>query len=336
MIELIKKSTPQYKANLHCHSTLSDGRLTPEELKAAYKNAGYSVLAITDHEYPYDHSAMTDGDFLMLTGYEVYIRTRPDGKYDRYLPEVHINLLARDPHNTTYVGYKDFYCRYVKDEAVRESFKKVFCEREREYTPDYVNAFVKAAKENGYICTHNHAYWSLEDQSAIGEYEGFFSMEMCNYSSYVSNNLEYNAQLYDWLLRKGKRIACHSSDDNHNKAPLDSPRSDSFGGFAMIMADELSYSSVFSALERGEFYSSMGPTIKSLTVDGDSVHIETDPVARITFFDGSKRPQFVIGEDLTSADFTLDGSERYIRLTATDSRGRSAETRGYFPDELKE
>ena len=32
-----------YKANLHAHSTLSDGRLTPEELKAAYKAHGYSA-----------------------------------------------------------------------------------------------------------------------------------------------------------------------------------------------------------------------------------------------------------------------------------------------------
>ena len=36
----ISKDKKQFKANLHCHSTISDGRLTPEELKAAYKNAG--------------------------------------------------------------------------------------------------------------------------------------------------------------------------------------------------------------------------------------------------------------------------------------------------------
>ena len=36
-----------YKANLHCHSTLSDGALTIGELKEAYKSRGYSVLAYT-------------------------------------------------------------------------------------------------------------------------------------------------------------------------------------------------------------------------------------------------------------------------------------------------
>ena len=43
--------------NLHSHSNLSDGRLTPEELIRAYREAGYSILAITDHEASYDHTA---------------------------------------------------------------------------------------------------------------------------------------------------------------------------------------------------------------------------------------------------------------------------------------
>ena len=35
-----------YKANLHCHSTVSDGHLTPEEIKKHYMAHGYSVVAI--------------------------------------------------------------------------------------------------------------------------------------------------------------------------------------------------------------------------------------------------------------------------------------------------
>ena len=32
-----------YKANFHCHSVVSDGKLTPEELRDAYKEKGYSI-----------------------------------------------------------------------------------------------------------------------------------------------------------------------------------------------------------------------------------------------------------------------------------------------------
>ena len=52
----ISQDKKQYRANLHAHSTLSDGKLSPEELKRAYRAQGYSILAITDHEHPKSHA----------------------------------------------------------------------------------------------------------------------------------------------------------------------------------------------------------------------------------------------------------------------------------------
>lgn len=40
----------EVKAQLHCHTTNSDGQDTPVALAQAYKNAGYGFLAITDHD----------------------------------------------------------------------------------------------------------------------------------------------------------------------------------------------------------------------------------------------------------------------------------------------
>ena len=79
---LISPDKKQYKANLHCHSTLSDGSRTPLELKAMYKEHGYDILAITDHCHPKSHASLSDKDFLMLTGYEAYIR-ESGGKFDK-------------------------------------------------------------------------------------------------------------------------------------------------------------------------------------------------------------------------------------------------------------
>lgn len=39
----------RYKLNLHTHTTLSDGRLSPAETAASYKAMGYDAIAITDH-----------------------------------------------------------------------------------------------------------------------------------------------------------------------------------------------------------------------------------------------------------------------------------------------
>lgn len=340
MFTYISKDMPQYKANLHCHSTLSDGRLSPCELKDAYRAHGYSILAITDHERPYDHSAMTEDDFLMLTGYEAYIRPSAMCDYDPYSPEVHINLFARDPHNVAYVNFSDPYCKYVRDPEEREAFNKVGADpsRPREYTLDYINEFVRHAKENGYLAAHNHATWSLEHEEMLLNYEGFFSMEMCNYSSWVTSRLEYNGALYDKLLRQGKRLFVHSADDNHNVAPFDSPRCDSFGGFTMIMAKDLTYPAVIEALEKGDFYSSMGPKILELTFDGNRVHIETEPVRQITMFESGKVPRFAVGtkdSPVTSADFEIPGHVPYVRFSLYDFEGRHADTRGFFRDELR-
>ena len=60
-----------YKANLHTHSTVSDGKLTPEQLRSAYKEKGYSILAITDHSVMVEHQHLSQPDFLMITGVEI-------------------------------------------------------------------------------------------------------------------------------------------------------------------------------------------------------------------------------------------------------------------------
>ena len=38
------------RGNLHAHTTLSDGQLPPEAVIAAYEQAGYDFLAISDHD----------------------------------------------------------------------------------------------------------------------------------------------------------------------------------------------------------------------------------------------------------------------------------------------
>ena len=336
-MEIIKKSAPQYKANLHCHSTNSDGKLTPAELKAAYKANGYSVLCITDHEYPYDHSEMTENDFLMLTGYEAYIRKFENAVGEPYTPEIHINLIAKEPGNLAYVCWNDAYCKYVKDPEKRAAIKKVGSQETRRYDVEYINSFLKCAKENGYLCTHNHPVWSLEEWDMIEKYEGFFSMEMCNWSSYLINGQEYNSVLYDHLSMSGKRIFCHSADDNHNNEPLDAPESDSFGGFTMILAEELNYPSVIDALEKGNFYSSMGPVIKYFAIEDGKIKVECDGAKAIIIHLGSRRTlrtYATANAPLFTAEFNLPERYGYIRLEVVDFEGRHADTRAVYPEEI--
>ncbi len=41
----------RYKVNLHTHTTLSDGQLSPEEAMRIYAEQGYDAVALTDHWY---------------------------------------------------------------------------------------------------------------------------------------------------------------------------------------------------------------------------------------------------------------------------------------------
>ncbi len=337
MIYLISPDKKQYKANLHSHSTLSDGNKTPEELKEIYKEQGYSILAITDHECPALHHDLSDDGFLMLTGYEAYIRPSEKGEYNVYNKEIHLNLFARDPMNQKIICFNENYSRYIRRGNILNKLERVGSERQRKYSREYINEFIRTANENGYLVAYNHPYWSMEDEADILSYDGLFSLEICNYNSYISNHLEYCGALYDKMLRSDHRIFCHGSDDNHNGYPLDHPHSDSFGAFTMICPREFTYDAVIEAMEKGEMYASMGPVFREISLEGDILHVECSDVSHIFVYMGSKTPRFLHaapGEKLSSADFKIDAQARYIRVSIQDSLGHWADTRGFFPEEL--
>ena len=72
---LLPKDGHFYKANLHSHTTVSDGTFTAAEMKKIYMEHGYSIIAYTDHEILADHSELSDAHFLAITGYELSIHT---------------------------------------------------------------------------------------------------------------------------------------------------------------------------------------------------------------------------------------------------------------------
>ena len=332
----ISKDKKQFKGNMHCHSTISDGRLTPEELKAAYKAAGYQVLAITDHCFPCPHNDLTDDEFLLLTGYEAYIRPNEKGKSDRFKPEVHLSLFARDKDNDKYVCYNKVYCKYYKGDP--SIFNRVGSEEPREYTMEYINKFIKTATDNGYIVSFNHPTWSMEDPENILKLTGWHSLEMENTDSYLINYLEHNEMLYDKLLRNGIRVGCHAGDDNHNKYPFGHPLCDSFGSFTMFVADELNYDSVFGAFEKGDCYSSTGPQILSISIeDGKTVRVETSDADRIIMYNNTRKTKIAYDENggtVNCAEFELHEKSDYFRITVIDKQGKRACSRGYFRDEF--
>ena len=68
---LFSDSQPFFKANFHCHTTNSDGRLSPDECVKFYKDSGYDILAITDHRTVTPPPAQAAGRPLLIPGIEI-------------------------------------------------------------------------------------------------------------------------------------------------------------------------------------------------------------------------------------------------------------------------
>ncbi len=63
------EQTGRYKANLHTHTTQSDGRMPPAEVAGHYHQRGYHILAITDHDrctWPWEKYSADPAELGML------------------------------------------------------------------------------------------------------------------------------------------------------------------------------------------------------------------------------------------------------------------------------
>ena len=336
--DLLPREGQFYKANLHSHSVISDGRLTPEALRDMYRAHGYSVLAITDHEIMRDHTDLSLPGFLILNGYEIYLRERQDA--GRIAKNCHINLIAKTPTELRQIALDPKYLRYIEKNGIAvEDIPRVGPLWDRHYCARDVNAIIRSAVENGYLVFYNHPGWSLETVTEFGLYEGMFAMEIVNYGSSLEGFPENDAWAYDEMLRLGRNIYCLANDDNHNAHPEGDPLCDSFGGFNMIKAKELSYGAIIEALEKGTFYASQGPEIHELYIEDGQLHVKCSPAANVLLRmlgrPGARGGIFARpGETITEAVFPLKKEDVYVRVEVTDPTGRKAFTHAYYLDGL--
>lgn len=338
---LISKEGTFYKANLHSHSTMSDGVLSPEQMKEHYKSLGYSVVAYTDHDLMVCHNDLTDDSFVALNGFEVefWEKDRPAKSWP-FRHECHINFIALDPdndiqpfwHRTKYIIGNNHLRHLGKFDENEPDF-------ERWYDEYCISRMMREGQKKGFFVTYNHPGWSREDYSFYSKYEGMNALEIMNGSGIINGYEDYAVRPYDELLLQGKKIFAIAGDDNHNRKPLDSVYSDSGVCWTMIKAEKLTYKAITDSLLAGNLYSSEGPEIYELYVEDGKVTIKCSEAQSISIQRGAKQNEMFTmknGNPLTQATFDLKSAKYgYFRLTVTDLKGKRAFTNAYFPEDIE-
>ncbi|MEM2925868.1 MAG: CehA/McbA family metallohydrolase [Candidatus Bathyarchaeia archaeon] len=280
-----------FKGNLHAHTNESDGILSPEQIIYLYQKNGYSFLSITDH----GKLTRRKGDqqpiegFLLIPGEEIAV-----GKTD----------LGTNYH---------FVILGISD-ALSMSGEN----------PQRVINIARSQGAEVILC---HPYWSSLCSSDLLSLEGYIGIEIYNTTCFLSIGRGHSLIHWDDLLARGRRVFGFAVDDAHWHFSKNRPV-DTCGGWIMVRASELTEEAILKAIREGLFYSSNGPEIKDLRLDGDKISIRTSPVEAICFItdsaDSGQRFAEVEGGTLTEAEYRLRGSEKYVRIECTDPRSRSA------------
>ncbi len=326
---ILSEKGNDYKANLHCHTTISDGQMTPEEVKEYYMAHGYSIVAYSDHDLFVPHPELCDENFCALNAYEMEFYDYETTEDFNIMRTTHINMIALDPK----LEIQPFFHRkrYFAGNGVHNKHLIKFDESQpdfvRDYTPECVNMVMRECKRLGFFVIYNHPRWSLENYPIYSKYDEMNALEMMNGGSIVEGYIEHNYQIYDDLLMQGKKLFAIAGDDNHSKH-------DALVCWTMIRADDLSYESVAKALKNGNCYATNGPLIKEFYEEDGKLFVKTSDAKFITFSTNCRHAKnvFVEGGTVNSAEFELNEYDKYVRVTIVAPDGTVAFSSPYFAD----
>lgn len=282
-----------YKGNLHAHTNLSDGILSPEALVSRYKALGYSFLTLADHRVYHHHDGLCEETFLTLPGLEMdaSFGDRPGKHY----------------HHIVGVGLAQ-----LPDGFRRES--------EGENAGDIAQRHITWLLGEGMLPIYCHPRWSMATVDEVAHLTGFCMIEVYNHLCQRQDGSGEAEAWWDHLLWEGRRVLCTASDDTHQKI------NDIGGGFIMVKAKSLTREAILASLRAGRFYASQGPVIEDIRRMDGTLEVFTSPAASIAFVCYPYRGYQENADKtlITQAAWHPPEGARYVRLVVTDCEGRKA------------
>ena len=324
---LLPKEGQFYKANFHCHTNISDGKHSPEEVKADYKAHGYSAVCFTDHEVLIGHEDLCDEQFVAIHGYEVAIKKDIAEHTGNFMPVYHFNLIAKRQDNLTAPMY--YYDNPSYPGAAKKWRDKVqFTDTmdSYEYSVEWINNYIKAVSERGFLVTYNHPQWSMQNANDYLGLEHLFAIEVINGGCALAH-YDNTSIHFEQMLRSGMNVRPVGGDDNHEQ-------SDRFLAWTMIKAPALTYDALMEAYEKGDCYVSEGPEILELYVEDGELVVRTSPAKQIILCGAGRYRKSAT--DTSEARFALHSSYLgdFFRIEVRDADGKQAFSRAYRLSEL--
>lgn len=280
-----------FRGNTHSHSTESDGRLSVPDRFAAYRDAGYDFLVLTDHRKVSDVSRYSEKGFLAISGSEVH----PENPYggDRY------HIVAINIHEP------------IADTVLS------------------VNETIAAIREQGGEAVLCHPYWCGHTINDLAPLEGYFAVEVYNDTCMQLIGKGYSESHWDELLDKVGPTLGIAADDAHGidhdvfhgwimvksqtltiEAVMEALRTCSFYATQGPTLEDLRLEPA------GDGERSRGKVVARCS-----------PAQSITFKAQRSRGRRVLappGDAITEAEYPLTGGERYVRVEVTAPDGAKA------------
>ena len=287
-----------FRGNLHTHSTLSDGRLEPEEVCRRYRAEGYDFIALTDH-------------FVGLYGYPVAdtVAFRGEGFTTILGAELHSGAMRNgEIWHILAVGLPEDFAQ-----ANAPHFGPV---EGQESGPE----IARRAREAGAFVTVAHPQWGgLVPEDALS-IEAAHAVEIYNHGCAVEAGRGDGWHMADLMLSAGRRLTAIATDDAHFASP------DAFGGWVMVKAEKNEPDALVEALKAGHFYATQGPELRDVRIEGKEIVVECSAVERVIVQGHASAALCETGRSLTRARVKLAkfAGSPWVRVTVLDAAGRAA------------
>lgn len=176
----------------------------------------------------------------------------------------------------------------------------------------------RAADSGAFIGIVHPSWYGLttEDAKTI---DCAHAVEIYNHGSRVEVDRGEDWPFCDQLLNDGWRLNGFATDDAHLLTH------DWMGGWVNVLADSLDPDALLESLKSDRYYSSQGPEIHDIRIDGDDVLITCSPCSTISIQGRGSRAAHTQGEGLSEASMPIRRfQESWMRITVMDEHGKRA------------